>query len=160
MRFFILIKRKLSSAMTLSIADWGYFLQAYFLLGIARFAVLVLPFRWIAKTLGKKQQETVKDRLLHEQKEIVLTVSRNIKLASRYTPWSSNCLAQAIVANHLLKAHKVSNTVYFGIAKKARQSSVDKAHAWVRCGKFYVVGGDGSVSHSIVATFATETPDI
>lgn len=152
-----LIKRKLRSAMSLSLADWGLFLKAYFMLGIARFTVLVLPFKWIANTLGTKQQETTLNELSSNDKVIVKRVSSNIKRASRYTPWNSNCLAQAITANRLLKKRNVSSTLYFGITKKEYQSSIDKAHAWVRCGKFYVVGGNGSISHTIVASFAMET---
>ena len=153
----MLLKRKLRSAMTLSTDDWAFFLHAFIFLGTARLAILLLPFRWIASSLGAQQQETASGGLSIQEKTIVRRVAVSIQRASRYTPWNSNCLAQAITANRLLKQHNVASTLYLGLTKPAHKPALDKAHAWVRSGRFYVVGGNGALNYCIVATFATET---
>jgi len=36
----------------------GLYLEVFFLTGIVRFVILVLPFRWLAPALGKHMQES------------------------------------------------------------------------------------------------------
>jgi len=126
-------------------------IDAVIWLGLARFAVLTLPFRWIARHFGYHQLEgtaTETPETLAKAKRVAWAV----RLMSRYTPWNSNCLAQAIAAKRLLRRQQVTSTLYLGVARKKETDGID-AHAWLRCGEFYVTGGQGHLHFTVVSYF-------
>ena len=126
-------------------------IHTFICLGIARFAVLTLPFRWIARYLGRHQLEGAVSEppaILAKAKRVAWAVS----LMSRYTPWNSNCLAQAIAAKRLLRRQQVISTLYLGVARKNEGL---EAHAWLRCGEFFVTGGRGE-GFAVVSYFTEE----
>ena len=69
---------------------------------------------------------------------------------SRYTPWESLCLVQSMTVQSMLNRRNISSTLYLGVNKDSNEKMV--AHSWIRCGKMYVTGGDGS-SYATVAKF-------
>ena len=77
-----------------------------------------------------------------------------VRTASRYTPWESNCLPQAIAAKGMLRCRAVHSTLYLDL----KRSSQDKleAHAWLRSGNPYIIGGYVSRGFTLVATFAED----
>ncbi len=70
----------------------------------------------------------------------------------RNMPWQSKCLDQAIAAHQMLRRRGVPSTLYLGVAKEG--DSALSAHAWVRCGRLLVVGGEGRHRYTVVNTFA------
>jgi len=114
-------------------------LEAFGRLGLARLAVLVLPFRWIVPSLGALKKETPANGLSDAQFVTVQLVTRAIARASRYTPWDSNCLAQALAAKRMLQRRGLASTLYLGAMLTDKRGL--EAHAWVRCGAIYVSGG-------------------
>ena len=135
----------------LSFSDKCLSLEAYFLLGIARMAVLVLPFRWIASRLGEQipidaadvESDTISNAKLRR-------IGRAIRRAGRYTPWKSNCLAKAIAGQFMLRRRRIGNTVYFGVFKINGEF---EAHAWLRSGEMILSGGGDLDRYTIVAKF-------
>ena len=126
-------------------------LQAVSWLGLARLAVLTLPLPWIIPYLGRHKQESP-----HAdqpgQEAAVKQVSWAVQMMSRFTPWDSNCLAQAIAAKHMLQRRKLPSTLYLGVARK--DAAALEAHAWLRSGTVMVTGAQGMERFTVVAIFA------
>lgn len=126
-------------------------MQAWFLLGMARFAILTVRFKRLAGYLGRHSEET-RQALSDEEMERCRRVSWAVQRASRFTPWTSNCFPQAIVAQHLLWRRCVPSTIYFGL--NMGESEPMQAHAWCRCGPRIVTGRAGHKKYQVVGTFA------
>lgn len=122
-------------------------IEAFWLLGIARATVLFVPFKRVAPHLGQAQGESESG----EPSSAVHQVAQAITLASRHTPWQSNCFAQALAGHLMLRRRHASNTLYLGVYKKE-----DKflAHAWLRSGDLVVTGRSGHESYTILARYA------
>ncbi|ETX07418.1 MAG: hypothetical protein ETSY2_11385 [Candidatus Entotheonella gemina] len=132
-------------------ADKWLFVQAYFGLGLAWMVIHTLPFRWIAVRLGECMGNSP-DTISPEQARVARRVSWAVRRASHLTPWPSVCLPQAITAKVLLRRHGITSTLYLGAA--FNESKALMAHAWLRCGSFYVTGGPGHEHYGVVASFA------
>ena len=74
-----------------------------------------------------------------------------VRTASRYTPWESKCLAQAMAARMMLKRRRFPTTIYLGVLKDDKAGL--KAHAWIRCGERILTGAQGHGQFTVVATF-------
>lgn len=61
-----------------------------------------------------------------------------VLLVSKYTPWESKCLVQALTAQKMLKRRSIKSTIYFGIGRDIDKSIL--AHAWLKCGGITVTG--------------------
>ena len=128
-------------------------LEAVFLLGIARLAVLVLPFRWLAVTLGRHMKETgaeIEPAVLGPARMI----GRAVQSAARNTPWDSVCLPQAVAAQWMLKRRHIKGTLYLGVAKDKTKTEKLAAHAWLRCGNVILTGREGHRRYTVVSTFS------
>jgi hypothetical protein len=75
-----------------------------------------------------------------------------IAVMSRYTPWESKCLVQAVTAKLLLRRYRLHNTLYLGVARDPEKKMI--AHAWLRTGEWMVTGAHRSGEYTIVASFA------
>ena len=132
---------KISTFLRLSWADRWLILEALTWLGLARLAVLTLPFRWIAPYMGQvRAVSPVGDASVDVDQ--VRRIALAIRRASRHTPWDSNCLAQALTAKRMLHRRRINCTLYLGLAKD--DDGQLQAHAWLRSGSFILTGGRGS----------------
>lgn len=120
------------------------------LAGLIRAAILLFPFKWIALFLGKRMVESSVSISVDEQAN-VQKIAKYIALISRYTPWQSTCLVQAVIGKLLLRYIGLSNTLYLGVG---RIDDKLVAHAWLRCGPLIVTGGIGYKHFNIVGKFA------
>ena len=77
-----------------------------------------------------------------------------VNTMSRYTPWQSKCLVQAIAAKRMLQSRKIVSTLYLGVTRNDTKSL--QAHAWLRSGSMYLTGGQGHQQFTVVAMFAEE----
>lgn len=82
-----------------------------------------------------------------------LSIARIIGMASRYTPWKSNCFPQALAAGILLKLYGIPYSLFFGIENKS--GTLRAAHAWVFAGKVPVTGGDSFGKFTVVGCFVS-----
>ena len=118
---------------TLTILAWLY--SAAF-----RFQMLYtkpdkLPFKW-----GKEGEESPDTATMAEYK-YAKRVAYAVNHVCNKTKWESKCLVRALTAQKLLKKKNISSTLYLGCGLKDGEMV---AHAWLRCGKMFVTGGDGS----------------
>ncbi len=127
-------------------------LEAVLWLAVARLALLLLPFRWIAVTLGRHMAQSPQEAAAPT--EVLQRISWAVAAASRHLPWDCACLAQALAAKGMLKCRGVASTLYLGLAKA--EASRLQAHAWLRCGKLVLTGAQGLEEYTVIATFAED----
>lgn len=151
---FLRLQHKLNTFLQLPWADRWLFARAYCWLGVARLAILTVPFRWLAPFLGTANLASDHAPLEPDTKMLVQRVAWAVRTAGHHTPWTSNCLPQAIVAKRLLDQQHVPSTLYLGLSYTQEDQRELLAHAWLRSGKFHVVGGRGEQHFTVVATFA------
>lgn len=109
-----------------------------------------LPFRIIAKTLGKHGINPQID--LSPQKKLKLDKLRNLFGKVAYTlPMHTTCLVRAFAMAQILKKRRIPYTVFIGVSFDPQKTI--KAHAWVRCGAITVIGGDGEMNFTVISTF-------
>lgn len=120
-------------------------------LGLARLAVLTVPFRWIIQVLGQTLHPT---RPIDAASALIQLrrVKWAVQIASRHTPWTSNCLAQALAGMLLLRRRQIASTLYLGVMKG---NLALVAHAWLRSNDITVTGGQELERYTVIATFCT-----
>ena len=128
-------------------------LEAFLLLGVARLGVLILPFRWLVKSLGKHMKETV-TQMQPADLLVARMVGGAVRSATNYTPWGSVCLPQAVAAKWMLKRRNIPGTVYLGVIKDKTKPEKMAAHAWIRCGHIIITGSQGHRQYTVVSTFS------
>ncbi len=125
-------------------------LEAWITLGLSRGTVLAMPFRWIAPGLRADLPGPVQDSGQAQAR----TVGWALRVASKYTPWKSNCLAQAIAAKRMLHRRKLPSILFLGV-RKGEQDEFE-AHAWVDFGPVTLTGGHDQAGYSVVSSFPDE----
>ncbi len=135
--------------------EWAWLLPCWAALGISRAAVLTVPFRRLAPRLGESRGSSPWIPLLTAaQQARAEQVGRVVRRTARFTPWNSNCFAQALTASLLLRVYAVPYTLHFGLAPDGATDEHLKAHAWVSSGPVKVCGGDGFARFTVVGCFA------
>lgn len=126
-------------------------LEAILWLGLARAAVVVLPLRWIMVGLGQSIGIATSTAQLVGNSELQ-GVAWAISVASRRTPWQSNCLAQALAGQIMLRRRGIASTLYLGVMKEGPNMLV--AHAWLSSQAMIVTGGHQQLErYVVVASF-------
>lgn len=115
-----------------------------------RFSVLHIDSKRLHKKWGAEGEESPDDETLDTYR-YAKKVSYCVNQICSKTAWESKCLVRALTAQKLLKRKKISTTLYLGCAEKDGKMV---AHAWLRCGRLYVTGGDGT-GYTIVDKFCT-----
>lgn len=147
------LKRKFITWHRLPITEKALFFEAAYFLGIARLAVLLVPFKRIAPTLGTLVAHTdVSQESSPDPK--ALQIARAIARAVRYTPWESVCLPQAIAAQRMLRRRGMEWRLYLGVAREEEAPGL-KAHAWLYSGPIILCGAAGHQQFSIVSVFSS-----
>ena len=144
---------KLVTFLRLSWGDKALVFEALAWLGWMRLAVLALPFKTVSTWLGREGQTTPVEALDPQQAQFAVRVARAIHRIQPFTPWDSNCLAQALTARKMLQRRGIPCTTYLGAAIQADRSGL-VAHAWLRCGPWILTGGKERRRYKVVATFA------
>ena len=132
-----------------SVPEQSLFLEALFWLALSRLAIRTVPFRRIAPFLGQTMVETPAHAL--PEPALPGRISWAVQTASRYTPWESKCLAQAMAAKMMLKLRRLPSTAYLGLLKEGEDGL--KAHAWIRCGDRILTGAQGRRQYTVVGVF-------
>jgi Transglutaminase-like superfamily len=156
-RFLQGLRRKLIGASSYSAAEIALVLPSIVLLGLARMAILLLPFRWYARALGGKVSQGLAARSLTPAQDAkARSIGRSVRATAAVTPWSAICLPQALAAGVLLQLHRIPHVVHFGLAPgDARPEAAPmRAHAWIVAGDRIVTGSPVLPEYRIVATFA------
>jgi hypothetical protein len=123
------------------------------MLGVSRLVVLTVPFRRLSAVLGKNEgPEPWVPILSNSQALRALHIGWVVGAMARFTPWDSNCFAQAITARLLLGLYGLPYALYFGLTRDAGSTGM-KAHAWVVAGRIQVTGGASFGQYTVVAMY-------
>ena len=129
-----------------------WFLPVFVLLGLARLALLIAPFRRIAPHLGVMNPDGPAIPLAtRAQMSRAYRLGRLIEATAAITPWQSKCLAQAMVAALALRVHRIPYLLCLGVAKDEAKGL--KAHAWVATDRVAVTGGRSFLGFAVVGAF-------
>lgn len=123
-------------------------LLSYFYSAVFRIQILLIKPKRLQKNWGEEGKESAEE----ETKEIykyAASVSRIVNRICTKTSWESKCLVRALTAQKLLKRKGIHSTMYLGCRI---ENGNMVAHAWLRCGRMFVTGGDGS-DYAIVDKF-------
>ena len=125
-------------------------IKAFIYMGYFRAFILFIPFNKLRKRMGKIKVESPDEV---EQTDYIKAkrMASIINIVAPKTPWESKCLVQALTAQRMLKSKGISTTIYLGVRKEGNEM---KAHAWLRCGEYYVTGGAIRDQYTVVAKFA------
>ena len=136
----------------LSSLERRLFLPTWALLGRARLAIAMVPFRRLVAHLGAPLGSQTRNTLpTPAQAARAEQVGRAVRLAARYTPWDSLCQVQAIVARYWLGLFGIPYVLNYGLRRN--QEGELHAHAWVCVGPVFVTGGDGYAAFTVVGSF-------
>ena len=122
--------------------------EALILSGYYRFLILRKPFARISPSIGVLNHETA-ERVIRDI--TVYQVSRAVSIICSRTPWESKCLVRALTAKKMLNRRKFPCTLYMGVALQSDGEL--SAHAWLRCGKTYVSGGNGAGQYAVTTIY-------
>lgn len=146
--------RKSTSFLNAPLFTKVWFTPAWLILGLSRMAILVVPFRVIAKWLGRQTGLAANAPLLTAtQRKQAILVGRTVRLAARYAPWHANCFAQVVTAGCLLRVYGIPHSVCFGLKRADAENKTMDAHAWIAAGDIAVTGGDSFNLFTVVAVF-------
>jgi len=127
------------------------FLQAYFLLGIMRAAVLLVSFKRLSRSLQHHPEQAPPQLLDVAQLKQAEAIGWAVMTAAGHTPWNSNCLAQALTAQRMLSKQHIPGMFFLGVKKDQQQLD---AHAWLQCDGQILTGKAGHEAFTIVSTFS------
>lgn len=128
-----------------------YFLQAWLWLGVKRLAILTLSFKRLSRSLQHHAEPAAFYPLDDAQIKQAQEIGRAVMTAARYTPWDSNCLAQALTAQRMLRTRHIPGMFFLGVKKN--QQKLD-AHAWLQCDDKILTGKAGHEAFTVVSTFS------
>lgn len=122
----------------------------YYLI-VARLITCLYPFNKYAILLGDKYCETLYDDMRDPELLYWLKCChKQFPKINKFMPWKSACLQQSIAAYLLLSKKKLPTTLYFGMKRNGTKVT---GHAWLRCGKFYITGGNGN-EYTLICSYA------
>ena len=144
--------RKIKTFFKIKNQDKLAFIKAFIYMGYFRAFILFIPFNKIRKRMGKVKVESPQN-VDDECYKKAVRIARIVGIVSYHTPWESKCLVQALTAQKMLKEQGVSTTLYLGVKKDENNQMI--AHAWTRCGNYFVTGGSNRYGYAVVAKFAS-----
>ncbi|HEV7588568.1 MAG TPA: lasso peptide biosynthesis B2 protein [Longimicrobium sp.] len=113
--------------------EWRLLAAAVALLPLFRLMLLMGPFEAVHRHARAAARRSAAPR-----EEVAAAVGWAVAAAARRLPFAS-CLSQALAVQFLLARRGIESTLWLG----ARRTEVGRfsAHAWVRCGGRFVIGG-------------------
>lgn len=129
--------------------------MVWFYTGVFRLLIFFLPMKYLKKHFGIEGEES-KEEAKIEQYRYAKMISDYVNRSSNHTLWESKCLVRALTAQKLLNRKQIDSTLYLGVGKEEDKMI---AHAWLRCGRMYVTGGDGS-NYAIVAKYKMDYGEV
>lgn len=126
-------------------------LEAFTTLGIFRFAMTIVPFKRIVRSLAQQKNIVNLPDLSGAELKTAITIGACIEKTANNTPWKSACLVQALTAARMLRRRNIPGAVYIGVMRSLDSGAATmEAHAWTRCGDSVVTGGNGHESFTVM----------
>ena len=154
------LARKFNRFIRLRRADRLLLAEAVMMLAIARFCVVAVPFRVLAKWLAHAPDAPAPDfpasgptasSPTAPDGKLPARVGWAIATAARNVPWNAVCLPQAIAAKAMLARRGQGSAFHLG-AMMGEDGRLT-AHAWVECRGLIVTGAAGMRGMSHLARF-------
>jgi hypothetical protein len=143
--------RRLRRFGSLSRADQSLLVESTLWLAVARLAVLVLPFRRLAPHMGEAMSYAPAHPALPTgQRRLAARVGWAVAASSRFAPWKTPCLVEAIAAQRMLARRHVPTALHLGLTKEGEKLA---AHAWLQCGELTLTGGGPVPEYTPLASF-------
>lgn len=137
----------------------AWVLPVWVMLGISKSMIGLMSFQGLSGLLGQPCGLAPWVPLLTErQQRRAAHIGRVVRMVATYTPWTSNCFAQALVARTLLCWYRIPYTLFFGLRRDPHSSEM-KAHTWLACGPINVTGGACFGRYAVVSVFMTQLID-
>lgn len=124
-------------------------LQAWIYSAYYRFQMLYYNTKKLNKRWGIEGEESPEDATMDEYR-YAKKVAYAVNQVCNKTKWESKCLVRALSAQKLLKKKGIQSTMYLGCGLDENGKMI--AHAWLRCGRMYVTGGNGD-GYAVVDKF-------
>ena len=152
MQSLLVLARKTKTFICMDNKEKFYIIQTFFYTGFYRAFILFIPFNKLRKRMGTHKQESP-EKVDNDTYKIARRIASRVLFVSAKTPWESKCLVQALTAQKMLKEQGISTTLYLGVKKDENNQMI--AHAWTRCGNYFVTGGSNRYGYAVVAKFAS-----
>ena len=142
----------------LPLTEKCFFLINFGMLGLARILTITFNYRKISFLYGHFCKMHVCSILLtEEEKHRAARLSSRLRLASKHTPWRSNCLTKSIVARFWCAYYRLPFMFFIGFPKSSKSPLGVKAHAWVMSGPVDVSSGNAFETHVVVQSYSSVT---
>lgn len=138
-----MIRRKVRTLMGMGRARRALLIEAVVCLALARLALVLLPFRWVAAHLGEVCSPTVAAGRLRQSigdpqdAETARAVGWAVRKMADRVPFRAVCLQQGVAAKMMLRRRGIPSALHFGVA---RQPAGLDAHAWLDTAGVRVTG--------------------
>lgn len=108
------------------------------------------PFAEIAPGIGTLGYETP----IEATPRSAAMVSELMESMFRRFRWKDSCLIRALTAKRILNSMGERCTLYMGVSKQEGKPMT--AHAWLRCGRRIITGGDAMAGCTVTAVFGDQ----
>ena len=126
----------------------GLTIKAYIYSFYYRFLVMKVPMKKLQKKFGIRGEESTYD-FPEGMGRYVRLCAFHVNRITEHLPWDAKCFVRALTLRKLLNENNISSTIYLGVMEEEGKL---KAHAWLRCGNYYLTGGNGD-GFAVVAKF-------
>ncbi len=133
--------------------------EAAWHLAAALIAIRLLPFRWIAPSLGRSGEAMASSeprQINPEELQEAQQVGWAVTALARYFPWDAKCLAQAVAGKWMLQRRGLPSTLYLGVERVYDGEKWLEAHAWLRCGTDIITGESQHERFKVLAAFTED----
>jgi hypothetical protein len=117
---------------------------------VVKMVVVLIPLRWYSKYLDRSGKPVTQNR--NNSEDTIIRIKNAVSRCSRFAPWKTKCLVDAVTAKLLLQWHGINSTLYLGVDKDENNKLI--AHAWLKCGEKFITGRKGYQKFTVVSTFA------
>ncbi len=139
------LRRKWRAWRNYPLADRALIVEAALWLAMARLAVVLVPFRYIASWLERRADAPP------SRPGLPARVGRAVLVAAGHVPWNAVCLPQALAAKMML-ARRGQGAVFHLGARLDEQGNI-AAHAWLVCDGEVVTGAAGMAGMAPLVKF-------
>jgi hypothetical protein len=129
--------------------DKFLFFTAFILSLFVKFVVFTIPMRWYSRFLG--HSGSISPEYGGIKYKTLQSIATAVNRCSRYAPWNTRCLVDAVTAKILLQWHGIPSTMFLGVNKDEGKKLV--AHAWLKCGEIFITGKRGYQKFTVVSSF-------
>lgn len=137
-----------------SITEIGLLAEAYLLLGVMRFLILMLPFQRIVSLFRLQAGSSMAWDDTEAATEKQSLIAWAIAASASRTPWESACLGQALTGMFMLRRRKLHGTIYLGVSIDTMAVEGIAAHAWLKSGDRITIGMSGHERFSVISSYS------